>query len=515
MAEKAGISEGRDRSGLRSGYQAIARAIGGLFEVAPAGVGRWASLGWYVAIFLAGAVLWAYILNWGEIHFGLGDWAEGTGHRLAFLQNAVRSRQLPLHMPDGSALRNVTDRFMSTPDTILSPQVLLLGVLNLGSFVLANTLLLYAVGFIGMFLLARRLGLSAFAFGVVFVLFSLNGHITDQIVVGHMHWVGYFLLPFFVHLILDAVDGSPSWSWVLKVSLVLFFMFLQGAYHLFVMSLIFLLLCAGSSRRLTGPALVAVSASILLSLGRILPPGLEAGRFDSEFLSGFTSVGQLLTAFVELREPVPEQVFAQSLLSRLGWWEIDHFIGVLGLGFIVGYGLVYPWIKQDAAAVYRILGMPIFAMAFLSIGRIYRVINALGIPLLSSQRVSTRFVVFSLIFLLVLAGRNLQSHLAKATQARLGKLLCLALFGLGLQDLWQHIKLWRVDRMPGLFRNLEVDLTGEFVANHPDPAYAAALGIGWGIALLSLAALIWLSLRNPRLLGVGGEVDSKVPGTEQ
>ena len=69
--------------------------------------------------------------------------------------------------------------------------------------------------------------------------------------------------------------------------------------------------------------------------------------------------------------------------------------------------------------------------------------------------------------------------------------------------------------MPELFRNLEVDLTGEFVANHPDPAYAAALGIGWGIAVLSLAALIWLSLRNPRFLGVGGKADSKVPGTEQ
>ena len=186
MTGKAGISERRDRSVMNSGYQAIARVVGGLFEVAPTGVGRWASAGWYVALFLAGAVLWAYILNWGEIHFGRGDWAEGTGHRLAFLQNAVRSWQLPLHMPDGSALRNVTDRFMSTPDTILSPQVLLLGVLNLGSFVLANTLLLYAAGFTGMFLLARRLGLSAFAFGVVFVLFSLNGHITDHIVVGHI-----------------------------------------------------------------------------------------------------------------------------------------------------------------------------------------------------------------------------------------------------------------------------------------------------------------------------------------
>jgi hypothetical protein len=417
-------------------------------------------------------------------------------------------------MPDGSALRNLTDRFISTPDTILSPQVLLLAVLDLGPFVLVNTLMLYTVGFVGMALLARRLRLSAFAFGVVFVLFGLNGHITDHLVVGHMHWVGYFLLPYFAHLILEAVDGITSWSWVLRVALVLFFMFLQGAYHLFVMSLIFLLFCAASARRLARPALVAVGASILLSLGRILPPGLEAGKFDSEFLSGFTSVGQLLSAFVELREPIPERVFAQSLLSSLGWWEIDHFLGVLGLAFVVGYGLVYPWFRRELGPAYRVLGMPIFAMAFLSIGRIFRVINALGIPLLSSQRVSTRFVVFALLFLIALAGRNLQAHLPRLTQARWGKALCLALFGLGFHDLWQHIKLWRVDRMPDLFRNLQVDLSGEFVANHPDPAYAAALGIGWSIGLLTLGALIWLSLRNPRLLGVGREPESKDLATE-
>jgi hypothetical protein len=124
------------------------------------------------------------------------------------------------------------------------------------------------------------------------------------------------------------------------------------------------------------------------------------------------------------------------------------------------------------------------------------VVNALGIPLLSSQRVSTRFVVFALIFLLALAGRNLQAHLARVTQARLGKALCLALFGLGFHDLWQHIKLWRVDRMPDLFRNLEVDLAGEFIANHPDPPYVLALAIGWGIGLISLVVLSYLAARE-------------------
>jgi hypothetical protein len=198
----------------------VASAFAGLFEAGARGIGRWASYAWYLGLLGLGAALWGYLLNWGDIPFGLHDWAEGTGHRLAFLQNAVRSGTLPLHMPDGSALRNLTDRFAAIPDTLLSPQVLLLGFMELGPFVLANTLLLYACGFAGLLLVARQLRLSAFAFGLVFFLFNFNGHVTDHIVVGHMHWAGYFLLPYFVLLVLKALDGATGWRWTLTFSLV-------------------------------------------------------------------------------------------------------------------------------------------------------------------------------------------------------------------------------------------------------------------------------------------------------
>jgi len=473
-----------------------ASAFDGLFEASPRRHGRYASYAWYLGLLVLGAALWGYLLNWGEISFGLHDWAEGTGHRLAFLQNAVRSGMLPLHMPDGSALRNLTDRFVAIPDTLLSPQVLLLGFMELGPFVLANTLLLYACGFVGLLALGRRLRLSAFAFGAIFLLFNFNGHITDHIVVGHMHWAGYFLLPFFVLLVLDALDGRVGWRWTLKLSLVLFFIFLQGAFHLFVMSLIFLGLCALASRRLVRPAISGIGFSLLLSLGRILPPALESGKFDSGFLSGFETVGQLLEAFTRLRIPIPEQVFSRSPLSPLGWWEIDHYVGVLGLAFLLGYGLLYAWLRSPADNRLRGLAFPMAAMTLLSIGRIYKVINLLGIPLLSSQRVSTRFVVFPVLFLLAFAGLGLQKHLDRLGGSRAVRYLAMALFGVGAHDLWQHIKLWRVERMFDLFSNLPIDLTGELVANHPDPPYQLALGIGWGVALLTLLALVCLAARE-------------------
>jgi hypothetical protein len=474
--------------------------LDGLFTISPRGRTRWIAYAWYLGLFSLGAALWGYLLNWGQISFGLHDWAELTGHRLAFLQNAVRSGQLPLHMPDGSALGNVTDRFLAFPDTIFSPQLVLLRFLALGPFVLVNTLLLYAAGFAGLVLLGRRLRLSAFAVSVIFFLFNFNGHITDHLVVGHMEWVGYFLLPLFILLVLEALDGQVGWRWTLQLSLVLLFIFLQGGFHLFETCLTFLGLLAISSRRMLRPIGVGIGFSLLVSMGRILPPALEFRNIDSKFLSGFETVGQLVQALVQMRIPVPEQVFSRSPLSPLGWWEIDHYIGVLGLAFLLGYGLLYASRNKSAGLQLSRLGVPLVGMTILSIGRIYKLISLAGIPLISSQRVSSRFFILPLLFLLVLAAANLQSHLNRLRRsgATPALALALALFGVGVNDLWQHAKLWRFERMFELFANLQVDLTGEFIANHPDPAYALALGIGWAVAALTLIALVYLAARESR-----------------
>ena len=136
------------------------------------------------------------------------------------------------------------------------------------------------------------------------------------------------------------------------------------------------------------------------------------------------------------------------------------------------------------------------AMTLLSIGRIYKLINLLGIPLISSQRVSTRFIIFPVLFLLAFAGLGLQNHLDRLGDSRAVRGLAMALLGVGAHDLWQHIKLWRVERMFDLFSNLPVDLTGELVANHPDPPYFLALGIGWAVAGLTLLVLVYLASRE-------------------
>lgn len=447
---------------------------------------------WIGVLYLLGLAGWAYILNWGQFPLDFHDWAEGMGHRLAFLQQAVRTGALPLHMPDGSALRNVTDRFIATPDAILSPQVILLRWLGLSQFVLANTLVLYSVGFVGLLLIKRRARLSAFSFTPMFLLFTFNGHIKDHISVGHMHWVGYFLLPYFFLLLFQLFDDQQerTWRWILGVGLTMALMFLQGAFHLFVMSLIFLGLIMLALPRRTLKLLGGMTFSVLLSLYRILPPALEIGKFDSEFLSGFVSVTDLLAALTTVRLPFRSSVFSESPLQPLGWWEYDHFIGALGLAFIL-WG-IFAVAREDGptGGKYRRLLLPFLIMAFLSLGRVYRPINALGIPLLSSQRVSTRFLIFPLLGLLFLGSEGLQRLIERHRPSWRWQLGGLIVVGALFHDLWQHTKLWRVRRMMELFDHLPIDFSGEYVANHPDPAYLWALSIGVGVALVSLAFLL-------------------------
>ncbi len=502
MPERENGGRGRIDRALDATWQLMARLAGWtsrlLFEWGDDGASARLQPAWALVLAVGGALLWAYILNWGKINFLYSDWAEGMGHRLAFLQDAVRTGQLPLNMPDPSALRNITDRYLAIPDTIISPQVLLLRFLDPGPFVVVNTILLYAVGAWGLWRLARRYRWSPITFSFVFLIFNFNGHITDHIVVGHIHWAGYFLLPWFVLLILDAIETIPSWSWIFKVDLLLLLLFLQGAFHLFVMALIFMGLLALARRQLFPPLVKAVFFAGLVCAVRILPPALEAGRFNSAFLSGFDSAFQLLGSTVDLKLAIPSEIFRNTPLNPLGYWELDHYVGLVGMLFVAVLG-VGIWLRdQGGANRYSALILPSLAMTVLSIGRVYEPINRLGIPLLSSQRVSTRFFIFAVIFLTVLAGIHLQRLIVAgklSNWARLGVtggLLVLA------NDLWQHEKLWRVAHLPDMFNAHDVNLGLAYVANHPDPPYAAALIAGALITVLSLGFLGWMAYREAR-----------------
>ena len=442
-------------------------------------------------LFLLGVAHWVLFLDFGRIGFDLHDWVQ-EGWRYAFLQQAVLSRQLPLHV---SSPFTPVERFIARPDTVLSPQVLLLGWLDLGPFVLVNTLLLYGAGFSGLLLLRRRYKLAPVPFTALFLLFNFNGHITAHIAVGHSMFAGYFLLSFFVLLLLQLVDdGQAGWKWVARLSLLLFVLFLQGAFHQFIWCLMFLFLLALFQPRYAAPLFKVILFSLLLSLPRVLPPALEFASGGMAFISGFPTLTDLLAGLVVLKHPSEA---LSGPYSSLGWWEIDHYVGLLGLAFLVVCGIYLTW-KNGAAQ--RALLFPSAALAFLSVGAIFSLFHRLPLPLTDSERVTARFLILPLVFLAALGSLRLQAFLqTRDKPAAHAYLLSLGLLVLGGHDLFQHSRWWRLSNMDQLFPRTPIQLQVELV-QRSDPLYIASLAGGGLAALLALVYLLWQARREARYI---------------
>jgi hypothetical protein len=465
------------------------RALDAFFLPAQGRLSIWFDRLWAAVLYLLGVLQWGFFLDWGKVPFDLHDWTQ-AGAYFSFLRQAALSGQLPLFI--GSTLVT-TDRYLGRPDTLISPQAYLLRFLEPGLFTLVNILILYSVGFLGLLLLKRRYHLSAFVFTIMFSLFNFNGNITAHTAVGHTVWTGYYFLPYFALLVLRAVEGEKTdWSWVLFITLSLFLMTLQGAFHFMLWCMIFLLALGVFVPRLFLPASKAILFSILLSLVRLLPPAVEFISGGKKFISGFPTVLDLFSAMLILK--FPSEALAGPYKS-IGWWELDTYIGLLGFLFIAFFGLVQTWRKMDARCS---LLAPIGVITFLSIGQVYSVINKLPIPLTDSERISSRFFILPLVFLIILGSIYLQDFLTiQGARLFTQRILGLSLLALLIHDLYQHTRLWRVKNMYSLFVSTPVDIRAN-VLNHPDPPYLTLLIVGGVVSLLTLAAMLVLSLFEHR-----------------
>ncbi len=400
-------------------------------------------------------------------------------------------------MTDSSALRGITDRFMTVPDPILSPQILLLKFMDVGPFVLVQVLLFFTLGFWGLLWFRRRYHLSLAAFTPLFLLFNFNGHNLTHLSVGHVTFAGYFLFPWFLALIIQlVVDGQKSWAWVAKMAILLFAIWLQGAFHHYVWGLMFIGLIGLTSAKAFWPAVKAGVAAILLSMVRILPPAMMFGQYDDDFLGGYPTVWDTLRSMVTIVFPADAIEAPRSMLNSLAWWEFDLYLGILGAAFLLWFG-VGRWLKNKRSETgYPALLLPVVIIFIFSIGRVYRLVRLIPIPLLAGERATFRMIILPVVILLILAAIEFQAWLNEREHTPILQVSMLGGFFLIGHDLWQHLKVWQVTNAVGAFDVARVDLTLKVVGNHPDPAYTTILAIGAAVSALTLAALIILWVRE-------------------
>ena len=438
-----------------------------------------------LAVVLAG---WGFFLNWGSIPFDFHDWAEVNAPRLAFLKDAVTKGELPLHMPDSSSLRGVTDRFMALPDIILSPQVILLRWMPVGMFVLVHTGLLIVFGYWGLLKLKKRFSLSLLSFTWITLLYFFNGHMLSHYAVGHVTWGGAFLLSWFIELVFALIDGERGALWEAKMAFLLFFIFLQGSFHQFVWCVIFLGFLAVANWKLLPAILRSGIAAVLLSMVRIIPPALQMGAFDDEFLGGYRTPVQIVKAFVRIISPADSLDQAKTG-AVLGWWEFDIYTGIAGLLVLI-LGIIAWLLLRNYVLGFPALICPVAVMSLFSVRSVYMLMRLLHIPLFSGERVSSRFLLLPVLFVLIAGTAALQQWLKdKGIKKAANTVMAILLIPV-LVELWLHLNTWKVTEAFKAFPYTATDLSIKTVANHPDQPYTTGLLAGAAVSLISAVFLI-------------------------
>jgi hypothetical protein len=449
---------------------------------------------WLVSLYLLGMILWGQFLNWGNIPFDFHDWAEINAPRMAFVRDAVIKGMLPLHMPDSSALRNVTDRFMSLPDVFLSPQALFLRFMQVGPFILLNTILLYTAAFLGLLWFKRKFQLSPIVFAFLFFLFNFNGHILAHTSVGHITWGGYYLFPWFFVLIFRLIDGERRLRWSVEMALLLFLTVLQGSFHHFVWEGLFLVIFGLAAWRYWQPLLKSLVFAALFNMVRFLPPMLLLGQFDTDFLGGYPRPWQILLAMVKQVTPETSKAM-MNFSSNLGYWEFDLYVGWAGILFLLA-GLLLWLVQQRKIRRISPLIWPMIAIALFSIWNVYLPLTHLPIPILNGERVTSRMFILPFVLAMILSAQTLQNWISQLQHRLI--LVAIGLPGLVYLavDLIRRTLQWQVTEAFRSFPTTPVNLAIKVVANHNDPPYTNLLAAGACITLLSLIAAAFLVWRE-------------------
>lgn len=465
---------------------------------------------WIGGLFLAGLAGWSYLLGWGQARLDFHDWADINVPRLLFLQHALRAGEWPLHMADPASLHGVTDRFLTLPDVITTPQTLLLLVLPVQAFILVDVLLHYAAGFIGVLLLRRHFQWSLLTFAGVFLLVLFNGHILAHYSVGHFTWAAYLLFPFVCLLILRFLDGDDSWRSIALFAALMFYMVLAGGQHhvTWVLLLLGLLLpfCLGRAWWLASVA----AASGLLSAVRLLPPALELQSFRNAGLIsdviGYPSLSHLIASMVWLRRETP--AFNEALPGNIwffdsAYYEFAAYVGAAGFALIV-YG-AWQWLRDRPR--YRELIVPLFVMCAFSIGSVYRVVRAVHIPLFDSERYTSRMFSLPMTFLIVLAAIAIDRRIRESAAGVWQRALMVFAMLLVAIDIAGSVRLWRVAISSGLFASSGVGATPPIVdaglVHRPDGIYVTTVVAGLAMTILTAGVLIFM-VRRERLRGTSG-----------
>lgn len=466
--------------------------------------GAWPDMLLLAGCYLAGIVHWIGFFNGGRLDYTAHDWPKEMSY-LRVIREALVNFKLPLYL---SASIQGTDCYLGLPETLLSPQVLLLRWMDPRLFAMTNVLILFTVGFVGCSLLRRHLDLSPFGFLTLFLLLNFNGYVTSRIAVGHFMWAACLLLPFLVWTILQAGGGQRDRGISVLAAWVLTAILFQGAFHLWIWCLMFLVLLGLGSVPHRSFSFRAIVLATLLGSFRLIPAVVCLSGRENRFLSGYPTLTELLAGFAVLRSP--DYPVTGASFGETGWWEYDIFVGLAGLALLLWFGVGKGLAGSSALSNHRALRCPVLGMTFLAMSDVWACVAFAPVPFAAVERVSSRFIILPFVFVLALACSWLSRK--SSGWGRWPWILCLALLTTTALELAQHSIKWRPGEMERQIREGKLqavspppEIMNLRIAEGSHAHYPEAL-VGSGLLSLGglVTSLVWWRRRD----GVEGKSSS-------
>jgi hypothetical protein len=133
------------------------------------------------------------------------------------------------------------------------------------------------------------------------------------------------------------------------------------------------------------------------------------------------------------------------------------------------------------------LAVPMLTMFVLSIGPVYWPLAQF--PILSAERVSSRFILLPFLFLILFVVISYQRWLQECIQKSWKSLLLFLPLSLIAADLLQHSRAWRIPATSQAFSQNSLNLSIE-ISKHSDPMYLDLLN--WTSILSAASIIVWL-----------------------
>ena len=448
-------------------------------------------------LYLGGFYMWFSLLSYEDFSFRVGDWS--SEHRFySVLKEGISRGVFPFY---SSYPYHGNNQFLAFVNIPASPQIVLLKFLDIQDYLIFNTVLFYTLSTHGCWLFAKKYRLSLAVFAWLFLLVNFNGHITSHLAIGHTQWFAYFLLPYALLLMLEIERDRFTRRTALVLSGILFLMLLQGSIHIYVLTMLFLLLLVVTnlSRSNILRFLLITTLSAAMASCRLLPGLLFFGDTPRLFVPGYATLRHIVDELIILH-PNPKGLgndyaptqWVGATVEPLPW-EYDVYIGVTGFIFLVICGLVLRFRGAlPRTVLFKNLDWPLVLMTWLALGSSYYFVAASGIPVISSvERAPARFFLMPLLMLMVMGAIRLQSVIESkryGTAVRMVTLGGAAHTGFAL---YLHFMNWRVETMEHSYENVPVVLEATMVAG--DNAFYESVVRGSLIfSLLAIVVWFWL-----------------------